>query len=155
MTVLRIPVKSRLSTLIDRPGGVSVGVAVARAEANQATLKDQAMVVVDAALTQLLTTPAPSADDQDWVLRKIYVASNAVIDAAGPFSMTDLCQAAAGLCDLIDAHRDGPFDWRIVQSHAQAMRLLKDLPAEDETGRAALRDHLRQVVERKLGAAEA
>ena len=32
-----------------------------------------------------------------------YSASSQIIDAASPFEMDDLCTAAKGLCDLLDA----------------------------------------------------
>lgn len=155
MTVMRIPVRSRLSTLVDRPGGVSVGVALARAKANQAGLLDQARGIIEASINDLLAMKAPTPDEQAQALGQVYKTCNALIDAAGPFDMAELCQAASGLCDLIDGHKEGVFDWRIVESHAQSLRLLASLPAEDVEARATISEHLRAVVERKLGATEA
>lgn len=154
MSVLRIPVRSRLSTLVDQPGGVSVGVALARAKANQAGLLDQARQVIDSSINELLAMTAPAPDVQTQALGQVYKTCNALIDAAGPFEMTELCQAAAGLCDLIDGHTGGVFDWRIVETHAQSLRLLNTLPPEQAEARATIAEHLRAVVERKLGAAE-
>lgn len=155
MSVLRIPVRSRLSTLVDQPGGVSVGVALARAKANQAGLLDQARQVIGSAINDLLAMTPPAPDAQTEALGRVYKTCNALIDAAGPFDMAELCQAAAGLCDLIDGHKSGVFDWRIVETHAQSLRLLNTLPPEQAEARATIAEHLRAVVERKLGAPEA
>lgn len=155
MTVLRIPVRSRLSTLVDQPGGVSVGVALARAKANQARLLDQARAVIDTSIDDLLAIKPPEPAGQAQALAQAYKTCNALIDAAGPFDMGELCHAAAGLCDLIDGHRSGVFDWRIVETHAQSLRLLISLPPEQSEARATIAEHLQAVVERKLGAPEA
>ena len=80
----------------------------------------------------------------------------AVIDAAGPFELNDLCAAAANLCDLIDAAPEGrPFDWRVVTVHAQALRLLLTLPSEAADARAKVLDSLKDVLKAKVpGAGE-
>ena len=150
MTVIRVPVRSRLSGMIDRPGGLSVGAALTQAKANLAPMRPQAEAMIDRALTELLSIPAPDATSQASALDRAYVAANAVIDAGGPFNLVDLCRSAAGLCDLIDAHQDGSFDWRIIESHARAMRLLLTLPETNTAGRAAIREHLQAVLDRKL-----
>jgi hypothetical protein len=150
MTVIRVPVRSRLSTLINQPGGVSVGAALRQARSNLSALKPQALSAIEGALNELLAIPAPTPETQAAALDRAYTASNAVIDAGGPFELRDLCRAAAGLCDLIDANQGARFDWRIVQSHAQAMRVLLTLPDHDVEARAAIREHLQAVLDRKL-----
>lgn len=149
--------KSRLSTLIDKPGGVSVGVALAEAKANLATLESRSREVVAERIAELLALPAPTtAEESDQLRQQAYRASSAVIDAAGPFELTDLCAAASGLCDLIDAAPAGkPFDWRIVTVHAQALQLLMSLGPDAAESKALVLDNLRLVLERKLGAASA
>ena len=77
-----------------------------------------------------------------------------VIDAASPFALDDLCTAAKGLCDLLDAApRQGGFDWRIATVHAQAMKLLlsltPDAPGTAEA-RIAIMANLSEVLKRKL-----
>lgn len=150
--VTRIQRKSRLGTLIDQPGGLSVGVALAQAEANLAPLLAQSREIVAERVAELARLEAPPPQDQAQArLDQAYGAASAVIDAAGPFGLRDLCAAAAGLCDLIDAApRDRPFDWRIVTVHARALRLILNLPADADEGRALILENLRQVLDHKL-----
>ncbi len=145
------PRKSRLSTLIDQPGGLSVGVALTQARANLATLQAESQAIVAARIAELVALPAPTDDVAEQALAHAYHLSSAVIDAAGPFERDDLCTAAAGLCDLIDAApADRPFDWRIVTVHAQALQLILTLPPEANDARAEVLDNLRLVLEKKI-----
>lgn len=153
--VLRQQRKSRLSAMIDQAGGLSVGVAVAQARANLETLQAKSQIIVAERIAELSGLAAPMANDpgSERTLAHAYHLSSAVIDAAGPFELHDLCAVAAGLCDLIDAApADRPFDWRIVTVHAQSMQLILTLPPEDIDTRAEVLDSLRQVLERKIPA---
>lgn len=153
MTVITHPRrKSKLAAMIDSAGGVSVGVALAHARANIETMRAQALIVIDSQIRALETAPAPTGpDDTPARLDQAYRAATALIDAAGPFELFDLCRAAAGLCDLIGAidSRD-PFDWRIVTVHARSLRLLQTLPLEAVEERARILRSLSEVIERKL-----
>lgn len=143
--------KSRLAEMIDTPGGVSVGVALARARENIEAMRGQAMAVVDAQIALLEGVQAPaSIEEQPVRIGEAYRAANGVIDAASPFELLDLCRAAAGLCDILDnAPTDRPFDWRVVTVHARALKLLQSLPLEQAEARRQVLDSLGQVVERK------
>ena len=156
MTVItHLQRKSRLSQMMDQPGGISVGAALAQAKANLDGLKDQALSVIAQNIDALLAPPAvdlPEAVRLDMA----YAASSQIIDAASPFAMDDLCIAAKGLCDLLDAApRGGGFDWRISTVHAQAMKLLLALPGDATEAREAIVDNLREVLRRKLGTGQA
>ena len=145
--------KSRLSEMLDRPGGVSVGVALAQARANLDGLQDQARAIIGDNIAVLLAKPDPDLIEP-MRLDLAYSASSQIIDAASPFSMDDLCTAAKGLCDLLDAApRQGGFDWRIATVHAQAMKLLLALPPEEQAARTAILTNLQEVVRKKLPAA--
>lgn len=153
--VLRQQRKSRLSTMIDQPGGLSIGVALAQARANLETLQSKSQGIVVERIAELgdLAAPVPGDPDGDRRLAHAYNLSSAVIDAAGPFELYDLCAVAAGLCDLIDAApADRPFDWRIVTVHAQSMQLILTLPPEAIDARAEVLDSLRQVLAKKIPA---
>lgn len=154
MSVVRtIPRKSRLSALIDKAGGLSVGVARRQAQANLEVMKPRALKIIGERVDALAVLPRP-ATPQDALPARMdaYRLSNEVIDAAGMFEMRDICTAAKGLCDLLDAAgEDGPFDWRIVTVHAQSLRLLMTLPDDAAAERAAVTEHLRQVLTHKLG----
>ncbi|WP_269219265.1 chemotaxis protein CheE [Brevundimonas vesicularis] len=145
--------KSRLSEMLDRPGGVSVGVALAQARANLDGLQDQARAIIGDNIAALLAKPDPNLIEP-MRLDLAYSASSQIIDAASPFSMDDLCTAAKGLCDLLDAApRQGGFDWRIATVHAQAMKLLLALPPEEQAARTAILTNLQEVLRKKLPAA--
>ena len=144
--------RSRLSTLIDQPGGISAGVALAQAKANLAVLEDQARAIVADNIAALLAEPVPGMIEP-MRLDMAYSASSQIIDAASPFEMDDLCTAAKGLCDLLDAApRQGGFDWRIATVHAQAMKVLLSLPSEEAAARSAILTNLHEVLKRKLPA---
>jgi len=148
--------KSRLSSIIDKPGGLSMGVAIAQAQENLATLQARSQTIVSARISELMALTPPVAGDPDAERRRAeaYQLSSAIIDAAGPFELNDLCTVAAGLCDLIDgAPTDRPFDWRIVTVHAQSMLLILSLPPEAADARTQVLDSLKQVLAKKLPAA--
>ncbi|MBX3476034.1 MAG: chemotaxis protein CheE [Brevundimonas sp.] len=154
MTVVRtIARKSRLSTMIDQAGGISVGVAKRQAQANLEGMKDRGLAIIAERIDSLNALPAPqTAEDALPARIEAYRLSSEVIDASGMFDMQDLCAAAKGLCDLLDAAgEDGDMDWRIVTVHAQSMRLLMSLPAEATAQRKAVTEHLNQVLVHKLG----
>ena len=142
--------RSRLSTLIDQPGGVSAGVALAQAKANLAVLEDQARAIIADNIAALLAEPVPGMIEP-MRLDMAYSASSQIIDAASPFEMDDLCTAAKGLCDLLHAApRQGGFDWRIATVHAQAMKVLLSLPPQEAAARSAILTNLHEVLKRKL-----
>ncbi|MDI1328556.1 MAG: chemotaxis protein CheE [Brevundimonas sp.] len=144
--------RSKLSKMIDSPGGVSVGVALAQARANIESKRAEAMAVVEVQIAALeAVVPPANLEEQGFRLNEAYRAANAVIDAASPFELLDLCNAASGLCDLIDgAPANQTFDWRIVTVHARSLRLLQTLPVEEAAARATVLDSLKLVADRKL-----
>jgi hypothetical protein len=155
MTVItHVQRRSRLAEMIDRPGGVSVGAALAQAQANLDGFQDQARAIIAVNIATLLAEPAPGLPEAAR-LDLAYSASSQIIDAASPFALQDLCIAAKGLCDLLDAApREGGFDWRIATVHAQAMKLLLALPAEADEARTAIVANLHEMLRRKLPAAD-
>jgi len=143
--------RSRLAQIIDQPGGVSVGAALAQAERNLSALKDQALEVIRTNVADLVSGP-PAEAPEAVRLDSTYATAAQIIDAASPFAMDDLCIAARGLCDLVDAApREGGFDWRIPAAYAQAMKLLLALPADAGEARQTIVDNLNEVLRRKLG----
>lgn len=138
--------------MIDSPGGVSVGAALTQARANIENKRAEAMAVVEVQIAALEAVAPPAGlDDQAFRLSEAYQAANAVIDAASPFELLDLCNAASGLCDLIDgAPTDRTFDWRIVTVHARSLRLLQTLPLDETEARTTVLNSLKMVADRKL-----
>jgi hypothetical protein len=119
---------------------------LAQARANLDGLQDQARAIIGDNIAALLAKPDPNLIEP-MRLDLAYSASSQIIDAASPFSMDDLCTAAKGLCDLLDAApRQGGFDWRIATVHAQAMKLLLALPPQEQAARTAILTNLHEVL---------
>ena len=154
--VLWKPRTSRLSTIIDAPGGLSVGVALAQARANLDGMMAEAQAIVAERIARLSALRPPGGSlDPILQLNEAYEIGRAVIDAAGPFDRDDLCKAAAGLCDLIDAAEPGkPFDWRIVTVHAQALQLILSLPPEANAARSEILANQHKMEAKKVPGAE-
>ncbi|MGI4817054.1 MAG: hypothetical protein ACRYFE_00870 [Janthinobacterium lividum] len=149
--------RSRLSSLIDQPGGISTRTALKQAADQLAGLEAQSLEIIRQAIHDLSTLPAPTAlADNKLAVNTAYRLSSSVIDAAGPFARTDLCAVAINLCDLLDAASETEvFDWRIVTVHAQAFRLLMSLPADEVEARQQVVDSLKDVLRVKVGETDA
>lgn len=153
MTIItHAQVRTKLSKVIDLPGGISVGVALSRARTNIESRRAQAEAVMEIEIAGLEGVAAPTTlEDQPFRLKEAYRAANGVIDAASPFELADLCQAASGLCDMIDSARpDLMFDWRVVKVYARSLRLLQTLPLDQAGARNTVLDSLKSVADRKL-----
>ena len=153
MTIItHAQVKTKLSKVIDLPGGISVGVALSRARTNIESRRAQAEAVMEIEIAALEGVAAPTTlGDQPFRLKEAYRAANGVIDAASPFELADLCRAASGLCDMIDSARpDLMFDWRVVTVYARSLRLLQTLPLDQAEARNTVLDSLKSVADRKL-----
>lgn len=144
--------KSRLASLIDSPGGVSVGVALDRARANIAGLRARGLEEVARRTEELAAIPAPGdAAASGPALQQVYRAAGHVIDAAAPFGLEEICAVAISLCDVVDRLSDGSVpDWRIIDVHIQSLRLLNALPAEATEERNEVAGRLADMVARKF-----
>lgn len=145
--------RSRLSTLIDQPGGISTAAALKQAAENLAPLETRSLALIEQAISNLANLSPPESMDQNRsVLDRAYNYSSSIIDAAGPFGREDICMAATNLCDLLDVAPDAePFDWRIVTVHAQAFRLLMVLPTTERAARDQVLNSLKDVLRVKSG----
>lgn len=144
--------KSRLTEMIDKPGGISIGVALVQAQANIEERRGPCLEAVAEMVKSLLALERPaSLEDNFDRLIEVYRSTNSIIDVASPFGLDELCEAASHLCNLVDASPAGElFDWRIVTVHAQAMQMLLRLPDDAEEARQTVLDSLRQVQDRKI-----
>tara|TARA_R110002051_G_scaffold291661_1_gene355760 strand:- start:1411 stop:1887 length:477 start_codon:yes stop_codon:yes gene_type:complete len=143
--------KSRLAEMIDKPGGISVGLALSQAQANIEKLRPPSLEAVAEMIQTLLSIEAPTELEGNFDrLIEVYRGSNAVIDVASPFGLTELCDAASNLCNLVDAAPAGElFDWRIVTVHAQAMKMLLSLPEDADEARQTVLASLQEVQDRR------
>lgn len=142
---------SRLAQMIDKPGGISVGLALSQAQANIEELRSPSLEAVAGMIKTLLDIEAPTSLEANIDrLLEVYRGSNGIIDVASPFGLNALCEAASNLCNLVDAAPAGElFDWRIVTVHAQAMRMLLRMPENDQVARQTVLAGLQKVQDRK------
>ena len=134
--VTRIKRQSRLSTLIDRAGGISVGVALKQAARNLAPMQDQALAIVANLTARLEALTPPFPEQTSERLEDVYAIGLGILDAIGPFDLPRLQRVAWGLCDLVDRYDPArPFDWRVVEVHIRALRLF--LSMGPDAGNAA------------------
>lgn len=139
--------KSRLSQLINQPGGVTVRNALARAEENLAEMRDDCLTAIVEAVTSLekmlegkVTEPGPWLDE-------VYRLASSVLDASGPFGLEDVAAAAFSLCELADRLQSaGRCEKPWVEVHVRALRLLLQLPPEAVEGRRELLAGLERVL---------
>ena len=149
--------KSRLSRMIDKAGGVSVGVALTQARENLAVLRPKAMQEVSRHIDEMVAVPAP-VDPADAIVRleQVYRSANGVIDAAHAFDMADVCAVALSLCDVVDRIASAleagghDIDWRVVRVHGQSLRLLFSLPEDALVERVQIRAQLADMFTRKF-----
>lgn len=150
MSVNWVMRRSRLSKLVNQPGGVTVSKALAEAARQTEEFRAEAMTVVAAALDELdavVAAPPATGDLPAW-LERVYFLATRISDTAGPFGYEDLCAAAFSLCELADRQRRGrALDLPPIRVHAGALRLLLagDQPP---AARKAVLAGLAQVVER-------
>lgn len=145
--------KSRLSTLIDSAGGVSVGVALSRARANVGALRSRAVEEVAGHIRALGELPTPTSPDLTRdALPQVYQYASHIVDAAAPFEMNEICAAALSLCEAADrAAGEAQPDWRVIEVHIKSLRLLNALPPEAAAERGEITAQLKALVARKFG----
>ena len=145
--------RSRLSAIIDQPGGISTVMALRQARENLNPLEGQSMELVAEAIQKLSElAPPQTIDEVEGALLSAYRLSTDIIDSVGPFGREDLCLAATNLCNLLDGSAiDQMFDWRIITVHAQSFRLLLNLSEESTEARQQILESLKDVLHAKLG----
>ncbi len=147
--------RSKLSRLVNQPGGTTVAAALEEAAEQTKEFRAEATTIVSAALDELdalLASPAAAADSEAW-LEKVYFLATRISDTAGPFGFEDMCAAAFSLCELADRQkRSCSLELPPLKVHAASLRLLF---AEDQppAARKAVLAGLAQVVERTKKAA--
>lgn len=146
--------QSRLAEMIDKPGGISIGLALRQAQANIDERREPSLEAVAEMITSLLAVEPPTSLEENFErLIDVYRGSNAIIDVGSPFRLDDLCEAASNLCNLVDAAPAGElFDWRIVTVHAQAMQMLLRLPEDADEARQTVLASLQKVQKLKNSA---
>ena len=112
--------KLAIYDILDKPGGVSVDVAMKRADAALENHREQANRALILTLQKLDALAAAKTENPD----QFYELSTFVLDVAGIFQ-PPLCRAANSLCDLIVRMKAaGRWDWPTIHVHLSSMKLL-------------------------------
>ncbi len=141
--------KSRLATMIDKPGGTTIRRINQQIEAQIDPLRPEGLEVIDARVTELEQTTTTRGEDEASWLADIYRLSSQALDIAGPLGLLDIAKAALGLCDLTDRFIHAGFsDLASIQVHVHALRLLVANRDLSEAAREEVLAGLVRVVER-------
>jgi uncharacterized protein YuzB (UPF0349 family) len=154
VTVIKRKYENRLAKLIKLPGGKTVAQALADADTNLDSIRDDCLTAVDENIQRLLDSAvAVKADPSPEALAQCYAIANEVFALAGVFGMAQLGKAAYSLCELIDRSRDaGKWSNPAFDAHMNALRLLRFEPTDaDRTVREAVLGGLREVVDAVTG----
>ncbi len=144
-------IENRLAKVVSLPGGKTVAEALRGADARLESVRDDclASLAEKGAKLQNLADLA-KAGRPDEAVTGIYRVANDVYSVASAFQMTELAEAAYGLCDLADDSRPREsINWPAIGVHIDGVRLLATLDgSQDPTTRAAIVEGLRAVAAR-------
>ena len=149
--VKRIRVKNRLAAVVRMPGGKTVAEAVAGAEAQLETIKDDCVAAVDNILKSMGEAAAPlqKAPTADG-MGDLYDLSNELIGIAGIAGLGPVGDAAFSFCELLDKFMEGAaWNWQAVAVHMNGLKLLRAMGEQmGEAERDQVLDGLRAVTRR-------
>jgi hypothetical protein len=149
MTVVRtFRPENRLAKAVQRPGGMTVADALARASEQLEAVRAECLSALDekiAAIDALTSSAAFSSRGDD--IRRVYDLANEILNEAGVFALVELSEAGRSLCDLTGGYRkDAALDIRAIRVHVAAMKSLRRPEVHgDASTREAVIDGLRQV----------
>ena len=152
MTDARVfKIENRLAKVVSLPGGKTVAEALRGADARIESVRDDCLASLadKGARLQRLAELAKAGSPEE-AIAGIYSVANDVFSIAGAFQMTELAEAAYGLCDLADDSRPAEtINWPAIGVHIDGVRLLATVDgSQDPTTRAAIADGLRAVAAR-------
>ena len=139
--------KNPLEAMIKAPGGMRIGDALQRADANLELIREPCMADVDEQLDELdrLSAEGGAAPDDDLKLN-IYRRGNDIHAVAGVFGLADMSAAAFCLCELVDRLRtQAAWSKPAVDVHLSSLHLLRHPSKED---RASVVEGLRRLTEK-------
>jgi hypothetical protein len=152
--VKKFKVETRLSTHAFRPGGITVGDALKRADTALEAMRGPCLDSIDAALAEIDArfgpTAAGRADEPYWDLYRL--ASN-IVDASIFFKDADLDKAGRAMCQLVRLCKAlDAWDWVAVDLHIDALRMLRTVgPSLSAKERMAVIKGLHQVTRKRVG----
>lgn len=138
---------SRLSKLVDRPGGLQRQLAIAQAARNVEELRAHFMPVLAELVEQLVDASLDITLDQERLLRLERIA-NRIITVAGTYGLGSLEEAAKRLCDLLQIFENRQTVMpEILRIHVDAVRLFSPMAAPcDDAAAAKILSELKAVL---------
>lgn len=128
--------KLAIYDILDKPGGVSVDMAMKRAEQAVENFRGQAMAALGKSIDDLDAAARAGGAAQP---ERVYALSMDVLDVAGIYHPA-LCRTANSLCDLTQRMQGaGKWDWSSVAVHVSAMRLMLTREENDPAVQAVLK----------------
>lgn len=122
MTLLRsYRPEIRLQHLMNRPNGLLIEQALARAANNVEKLRDQCTAAVDAKIEEIAALGMADAVDAG----AIYALADEVYTLAATFKMGETSQAAYSLCALLSSE-EGAKNRAAIRVHVDALRALRN-----------------------------
>lgn len=156
MIVIRRTPVNRLSKLVPKPGGATVDDAIAAAEKNLQSVREECLRAMDeklALITQAVIRCRTAQSPED--IDALYSLSNDVLEVAGAFSMKDLGQAALSLCDLVDRFRThNRWSQAALDVHLNGLIALRAADGQSDAFTNQVLDGLKKVAERVSRGAE-
>jgi hypothetical protein len=116
-------VKSRLSELIQKPGGVTFEAAMAGSEAALATKAGPALEHVAAKVAELEQLAERRALDAE-AIEQAYGLASEIVNVTGCLKLPALFAVGYSLCEILDHFRAAPFSREAFFVHVQALRLI-------------------------------
>jgi hypothetical protein len=148
-SVILRTVKSRLSELIQKPGGVTFEAAVTGSEAALAAKADRALELMAAKVAELEQLAERLTLDAEGV-EQAYGLASEIVNVTGCLKLPALFTVGYSLCEILDQFRTAPYGREAFLVHVQALRLILAGGGEGPAFDSML-DGLRAVKGRVLG----
>jgi hypothetical protein len=146
--------ENRLAKALASPGGITVGLALSRAEKALDAMRLDCMSELDAKIAQIdASVSAASFSATESAIGTVYGLSSEILHEAGMFGLNELSQVARSLCNLTDSLRQtANLDVQAIGVHVATMKLLRRPDVEsDPPTRAAVLDGLKQISVKAAG----
>jgi len=140
--------ENRLAKALASPGGITVGLALSRAEKVLDAMRPDCLSVLDTKIAQIdASASTASFSSTESAIEAVYTLSSEILHEAGMFGLAELSEVARSLCNLTDSLRQtANLDVQAIEVHVATMKLLRRPDVDsDPPIRAAVLDGLKQI----------
>ena len=144
-------IENRLAKVVSLPGGKTVAEALRNADTRIESVRGDCLAsLAEKGLRLQNLAEFAKCGSPQVAIAGIYSVANDVFSIASAFQMTELAEAAYGLCDLADDSRSPELiSWAAIGVYIDGIRLLATVDgSEDPTTRATIAAGLRAVAAR-------